>query len=83
MVGTPESFSGYDEAVVAAGWQCADADAFTAAMSEARARSLPAFDPEMRALYERLYSLSAATRTMAAIIGAAASSPAAWQTSSA
>lgn len=70
VVGTPESFSGYDEAVVAAGWQCADADTFTAAMGEARARSLPAFDPEMRALYERLYSLPAATRTMVAIIGA-------------
>jgi hypothetical protein len=70
VVGTPEAFSGYDPAVVDAGWRCADADGFVAAMAQAHARRLPAFDPELRALYDRLYSFAAARQTRAAIIGA-------------
>lgn len=69
VVGTPEAFSGYDDAVVASGWRCADAEGFVAAIEEARSRSLPAFDPAMRALYERHHSFAAARERMARILG--------------
>lgn len=67
VIGTPEAFSGYADEVVASGWQCSEAGAFIAAIGEAR--SLPAFDPAMRALYQRDHSYAAARARLAAILG--------------
>ncbi len=69
VIGTPEAFSGYDPAIVAAGWLAPDADAFVLAIEAALARDLPAFDPAMRALYERFHSVAAARARLAAALG--------------
>lgn len=69
VVGTPEAFSGYDPAIVAAGWLARDADAFVASVAAAVARNPPAFDPAMRALYDRFHSFAAARVRMAQALG--------------
>lgn len=68
VAGTPEAFSGYAPDVVAANLLCADADAFAAAIADA---AYPAWDPAMRALYERDHSPAAARGRLAAILGLA------------
>lgn len=68
IIGTTDAFTGYDPAVVAAGWLADDAPAFLAAIGEAAKADLPAFDPASRALYEASYSLAAATRHMGEIM---------------
>ncbi len=68
VIGTPEAFSGYEAEVVASGWCRADADGLVAAVAEASARALPAFDPALRALYERSHSYPAARARLAALL---------------
>ena len=68
VIGTPEAFSGYEADVIASGWCRADADGLVAAVAEASARALPAFDPAMRDLYERSHSFAAARERLAAIL---------------
>jgi len=57
VIGTPESFSGYDPAVLASGWTCTSAAQFLTATTDATAMDLPAYDPAMRTLYERFHSV--------------------------
>jgi glycosyltransferase involved in cell wall biosynthesis len=71
VIGTAEAFSGYEAQVIRSGWQCRTADEFVAAVEEAASRDLPAFDRAQRTLYERLYSLPAATARLAAVFGLA------------
>ena len=68
IIGTREAYSGYGSDVVAAGWQADDAPAFLAAIAEAAAADLSAFDPAIRALYENTHSVAAATRRMEEIM---------------
>lgn len=65
IVGTPEAFSGYAQDVIAANACCSDADAFVAALALAGASPPPAFDPAMRALYDRDHSPAAARARLA------------------
>ncbi len=65
VVGTAEAFSGYADDVISAGSLVADADGFVAAIEAVLARALPAFDPAMRALYDRDHSYAAARARMA------------------
>lgn len=73
VVGTPEAFSGYAEDVIAANLCCDDADGFVNAIEASLAAPPPAYDPAMRALYERDHSPAAARRRIAAILGVAES----------
>jgi glycosyltransferase involved in cell wall biosynthesis len=68
VIGTPEAFSGYAQDVVAANRCCADDDTFVAALALAEASPPPAFDPAMRALYERDHSPAAARTRLAGIL---------------
>lgn len=66
VAGTAEAFSGYAPDVVAANALCADADAFVATLGRT---AWPAWDPAMRALYERDHSPHAARARLADILG--------------
>ncbi len=83
VIGTPEAFSGYAPEVVETGRLCADAEAFLGAMTEALSPDIPAFDPVLRALYDRLHSPDAGRARLASILGVPNSSEAARQRSSA
>ena len=60
VIGTPEAFSGYEDVAQSAGWECVTVDEFAAAIECAQNMDLKPFDPEMRLLYEKKYSFSAA-----------------------
>lgn len=70
VAGTPEAFSGYAQDVIAANACCRDADAFVAALALAGASPPPAFDPAMRALYDRDHSPAAARARLARLFAA-------------
>lgn len=70
IVGTPEAFSGYAQDVIAANACCSDVDAFVAALALAGASPPPAFDPAMRALYDRDHSPAAARARLARLFAA-------------
>ena len=69
IVGTSEAFSGYEGVADLAGWECATADDFVAAIECAQDQSLKSFYPELRALYEEKYSFTAARERLALILG--------------
>lgn len=69
IVGTTEAFSGYDHVAASAGWCCATADEFVAALAQAEAMHLPDFDPALRVLYDQHFSHAAARERMAHILG--------------
>jgi len=69
IVGTPEAFSGYEDVASRAGWVCATADDFVAAIRCAQDGIVKSFDPELRALYEEKYSYPAARSRLAEILG--------------
>jgi glycosyltransferase involved in cell wall biosynthesis len=60
VIGTPEAFSGYEEIADQAGWVCETADDFVAAIETADSIDVASFDEELRSIYERNYSYSAA-----------------------
>lgn len=66
VAGTAEAFSGYAADVLAANALCTDADDFVEAV---RAPAPPAYDPAMRALYERDHSPRATRSRLARILG--------------
>ena len=66
VAGTAEAFSGYAADIVAANRLCNTADDFVAAV---QAPAPPAYDPAMRALYERDHSPEATRRRLALILG--------------
>lgn len=68
VVGTAEAFAGYGPEVVAANHQCDDPATFAAAITAALADPPPAFDPMLRALYERHHSRSAFRAGLAAVL---------------
>ena len=69
IIGTPEAFSGYEDVADRAGWECATADDFVAAIGCVNGEVVPSFDPELRALYEEKYSFPAARSRLAGIVG--------------
>ncbi len=69
IIGTPEAFSGYEGIADRAGWMCATADDFVAAISRAQNEVIQSFDPELRALYDESYSFPAARARLAGILG--------------
>lgn len=71
VVGTPEAFSGYEDVADRAGWECATADEFVAAIKRAEELPPKSFDLELRALYEKKYSYQAARSRITNIMGSA------------
>jgi glycosyltransferase involved in cell wall biosynthesis len=69
VVGTPEAFSGYEQVAARGGWCCSSPTEFVSAINAARTTITSAFDPELRALYEEHFSLSAATARLAEALG--------------
>ena len=68
IIGTPEAFSGYEDIADRAGWLCASADDFVAAISSAQREVVLSFDPGLRRLYEERYALPAARSRLAEIL---------------
>jgi glycosyltransferase involved in cell wall biosynthesis len=68
IVGTPEAFSGYEDVINRAGWCCASAEEFVAAIDSAQSLVTQAFYPELRSLYEQKYSFPAAVSRLAAVL---------------
>lgn len=69
VAGTPEAFSGYEDALPHAGWVCSSAEEFARALNEATATPGPAMDPGLRKIFVERYSHGAAMARMAAILG--------------
>ena len=70
VIGTPEAFSGYERIADRAGWVCATADDFVAAIERAREGVVKPFDPELRAIFEETYSYAAARSRLAQVLDA-------------
>ena len=68
VIGTPEAFSGYEDVVKRAGWQCVTVDEFVAAIDCAQDLPLASFDTELHALYQEKYSFLAARERLALIL---------------
>jgi glycosyltransferase involved in cell wall biosynthesis len=68
IVGTPEAFSGYENLVEHAGWECRTADEFVAAIGVAQESITSSFDPTLRAIYDAKYSFPAARARLAAVL---------------
>lgn len=69
VIGTPEAFSGYEDVAARAGWVCATADDFVAAIGQACETIEEPFDSALRVLYDEKYSYAAARSRRADILG--------------
>jgi len=69
VIGTPEAFSGYDDVADQAGWVCTTADDFVAAFEQAENTVLKSYNPELRSIYEKIYSYPAARSRLQKILG--------------
>jgi len=70
IIGTPEAFSGYEDALPAAGEICCTADDFVVALHRSMQNPFCAIDEQLRALYEQNYSYPAARRRLKEILSA-------------
>ena len=70
IIGTPEAFSGYEGIAERVGRVCKTSDEFIAAIDSADDMVKAPFDPELRSLYEAIYSLPAARARLAVILNA-------------
>ena len=68
VIGTREAFSGYDKVADQAGWRADTPAEWISAIEHVAGEPLPAFDSNLRHLYEEHYSRDAATRRISAIL---------------
>jgi glycosyltransferase involved in cell wall biosynthesis len=68
VVGTGEAFAGYAPEVLAANHQCDEPAGIAAAIAAVVAQRPPAFDPTLRALYERHHSRAAFGKELRAVL---------------
>jgi polysaccharide biosynthesis protein PslH len=68
IVGSPEAFSGYDDVAIKAGWVCETVDEFVAAIASGSSEIKQSFDPALRVIYEKRYSMQAGRVRLATII---------------
>jgi glycosyltransferase involved in cell wall biosynthesis len=68
VIGTPEAFAGYDGITDQAGWVCESAHEFVAAIAAASVGITQSFDPALRKIYEKSYSMKAAKARFAKIL---------------
>lgn len=71
IIGTPESFSGYEDIIDKVGWLCESPDDFVEAIAEAKLKIKKIFDQELRNIYEKQYSIAAGTERLRTILFAA------------
>ncbi len=74
VIGTPESFSGYENIVNRSGCNCETAEEFITAIEAVTAMHLSGFDQELRARFLELYSCEAARKRIASIMSRALAS---------
>jgi len=68
VIGTPEAFAGYEDALPDAGWICKSVDDFKGAIDKVQRCPPLSFDPILRSLYEAHYSEEAGARRMSVIL---------------
>ena len=68
VLGTPEAFIGYEDALPVAGEICHTADEFVAAINRFVERPPCAFDEQLRSIYQRYYSYSVAHQRLKDIL---------------
>jgi glycosyltransferase involved in cell wall biosynthesis len=68
VIGAPEAFSGYEDALPAAGEICCTADEFVAALNRSLDAPFCAKDEQLRSIYERHYSYAAARQRLEQIL---------------
>ena len=68
VIGTEESFMGYEATLPDAGWVCKDSAEFIAAIEQAKTSIAGKSDPLLRALYKEHYSKEAACARLSAIL---------------
>jgi glycosyltransferase involved in cell wall biosynthesis len=69
IIGTREAFSGYEGIADEVGWVCDTKEEFVTALRTVEGGSYPAFDPSLRAVYERFYSYDAALSRFCTMLG--------------
>jgi glycosyltransferase involved in cell wall biosynthesis len=69
IAATSFALAGYNEVASQVGWVCDTKEAFIAAIRDIERTEIPPFDPTMRSLYERHYSIEATKIRLAAILG--------------
>lgn len=74
VIGTPESFSGYENIINRAGCSCETAEEFITAIEAVCAMHKPGFDRELRARFLEQYSCEAAGNRIAGIMARALAS---------
>lgn len=74
VIGTPESFSGYENIVNRAGCSCETAEEFITAIEAVSAMHKPGFDRELRSRFLEQYSCEAARKRIAGIMARAQAS---------
>jgi glycosyltransferase involved in cell wall biosynthesis len=74
VIGTPESFSGYENIVNRAGCSCETAEEFITAIEAVSAMHKPGFDRELRTRFLEQYSCEAARKRIAGIMSRALAS---------
>ncbi len=70
VIGTPEAFSGYEEDGYKVGQVCRTADDFVVAIDAVDEMVVARFDEELRSIYDRKYSYTAARLRLAMILNA-------------
>jgi glycosyltransferase involved in cell wall biosynthesis len=68
IIGTPEAFSGYEDISRKVGWLCRTPDEFVSAINEACGEVISSFDPDLREIYLKNYSLTAAQERLKSIM---------------
>ena len=68
VIGTRESFAGYDDVAEQAGWRAETPADWIATIEGLTGKSRPAFDPSLRRLYVERYSRDAAMSRISAIL---------------
>jgi FkbM family methyltransferase len=69
IIGTSEAFVGYEEVAEHVGWNCNTKEEFITVIRQIEDAAIPPFEPELRFLYERHFSLEAAKTRLEAILG--------------
>jgi glycosyltransferase involved in cell wall biosynthesis len=69
VIGTPEAFSGYEAIAAEAGWDCRTPEEFIARIRQVEEVPPPAFDPNLRALYERDHAFQPLVTRLRGIMG--------------
>jgi len=74
IIGTPEAFSGYSDVASQAGWVCRTPEQFVSAINAASREIIEPFNPMLRDIFLRSYSMDAAMSKFGSILFASGKS---------